>query len=57
MAGEGSVIGAVVGALVTGSLNNGMGLMNIPTDRQQITKGLILLLVVWFDISMRKKRR
>jgi D-xylose transport system permease protein len=57
MGGEGSVIGAVVGALVTGSLNNGMGLMNIPTDRQQIIKGLILLLVVWFDISMRKKRR
>jgi D-xylose transport system permease protein len=57
LGGEGSVIGAVVGALVTGSLNNGMGLMNIPTDRQQIIKGLILLLVVWFDISMRKKRR
>ena len=57
MGGEGSVIGAVVGALVTGSLNNGMGLMNIPTDRQQIIKGLILLLVVWFDIGMRKKRR
>lgn len=57
MGGEGSVIGAVIGALVTGSLNNGMGLMNIPTDRQQIIKGLILLLVVWFDISMRKKRR
>jgi D-xylose transport system permease protein len=57
MGGEGSVIGAVVGALVTGSINNGMGLMNIPTDRQQIIKGLILLLVVWFDIGMRKKRR
>ncbi|QQO10579.1 sugar ABC transporter permease [Breznakiella homolactica] len=57
MGGEGSVIGAVIGALVTGSLNNGMGLMNIPTDRQQIIKGLILLLVVWFDIGMRKKRR
>jgi D-xylose transport system permease protein len=57
MGGEGSVIGAVIGALVTGSLNNGMGLMNIPTDRQQIIKGLILLVVVWFDISMRKKRR
>jgi D-xylose transport system permease protein len=57
MGGEGSVIGAVIGALVTGSLNNGMGLMNLPTDRQQIIKGLILLLVVWFDIGMRKKRR
>lgn len=56
MGGEGSVIGAVVGALVMGSLNNGMGLMNIPTDRQQIIKGVILLLVVWFDIKVRKKR-
>ncbi len=56
MGGEGSVVGAVVGSLVMGSLNNGMGLMNIPTDRQQIIKGAILLLVVWFDIRMRKKR-
>lgn len=56
MGGEGSVVGAVVGALVMGSLNNGMGLMNIPTDRQQIIKGVILLLVVWFDVRMRKKR-
>ncbi len=56
MGGEGSVVGAVVGALVMGSLNNGMGLMNIPTDRQQIIKGVILLFVVWFDVRMRKKR-
>lgn len=56
MGGEGSVVGAVIGALVMGSLNNGMGLMNIPTDRQQIIKGVILLLVVWFDVRMRKKR-
>lgn len=55
MGGEGTIIGAIIGALVMSSLNNGMGLMNIPIEYQYIVKGLILLLAVWFDISSRKR--
>jgi len=51
--GEGTVVGAIVGALVMASLNNGMSLMNVPSEYQLIVKGLILVLAVWFDISSR----
>ena len=51
--GEGTVFGAIIGALVMASLNNGMSLMNISSEYQLIVKGLILILAVWFDISSR----
>lgn len=57
MGGEGTVIGALIGALVLTSLDNGMSLMNLDITFQYIIKGLILLLAVWFDISTRKKSR
>lgn len=53
--GEGTVFGAIIGALVMASLNNGMSLMNISSEYQMIVKGLILLLAVWFDIASRKR--
>ncbi len=51
--GEGTVVGAIVGALVMASLNNGMSLMTVPSEYQLIVKGLILVLAVWFDASSR----
>lgn len=55
MGGEGTVIGAIIGALVMATINNGMSLMNVPTTYQFMVKGLILLLAVWIDITSRKK--
>lgn len=55
MGGSGTVIGAIVGALLMASLNNGMSLMNIDAAWQMIFRGGILLLAVWFDIASRKK--
>ncbi|KGE71695.1 D-xylose ABC transporter permease [Spirochaeta lutea] len=55
MGGEGTVVGAIIGAVLMASLNNGMSLMNISADWQMIFRGLILLLAVWFDIASRKK--
>ncbi len=55
--GEGTVVGAIVGALVMASLNNGMSLLNVPSEYQLIVKGLILVLAVWFDISSRSTNR
>ncbi|MEJ5283746.1 MAG: sugar ABC transporter permease [Brevinematia bacterium] len=57
MGGEGTIIGAVIGALVMTSLDNGMSLLNLDITFQYIIKGLILLMAVWFDISTRKKTR
>ncbi|WP_285757192.1 multiple monosaccharide ABC transporter permease [Nocardiopsis ansamitocini] len=48
--GVGTVIGAVVGALVMGVMNNGMSLIGLGVDWQQGIKGLVLLAAVAFDI-------
>lgn len=55
--GIGSVFGAIIGALVMASINNGMSLMNLDISYQYIIKGLVLLLAVWFDISTRNKSK
>ncbi|WP_010283672.1 multiple monosaccharide ABC transporter permease [Bacillus timonensis] len=48
--GVGTVIGAIVGGLVMGIMNNGMSLIGVGIDWQQAIKGLVLLLAVGFDI-------
>jgi ABC-type xylose transport system permease subunit len=53
--GLGTAVGAVIGALLLESLNNGMGIMNIETSFQQIVDGLVLLVAVYLD--MRNRRR
>jgi D-xylose transport system permease protein len=52
--GSGTAIGAVVGALLLESLNNGMGLMNVESSFQLIVNGLVLLVAVYFDIRGRR---
>ncbi|GMO62098.1 MAG: sugar ABC transporter permease [Treponemataceae bacterium] len=53
--GVGSIIGAVVGGLFIGVLNNGMSLLGVSTDWQQGIKGMILLLAVAFDLYSKSK--
>jgi putative multiple sugar transport system permease protein len=53
--GVGTVIGAVIGALVMGVMNNGMSIVGIGIDWQQAIKGLVLLFAVWFDVRNRDK--
>jgi putative multiple sugar transport system permease protein len=48
--GIGTVAGAVIGALVLGILNIGMGLMGIGIDYQFAIKALVLLLAVFVDV-------
>ena len=54
--GVGTVFGAIIGALVMASLDNGMSLMNVDIMYQYIIKGSILLLAVWIDFQTKKKR-
>ena len=54
--GSGSIIGAVVGALVMGVLNNGMSLVGLSTDIQKIVKGLVLLGAVTADLLSKQKK-
>ncbi|WP_440897539.1 multiple monosaccharide ABC transporter permease [Amphibacillus sp. Q70] len=53
--GIGTVVGAVIGALIMGVLNNGMSLLGVGIDWQQAIKGLVLLGAVAFDILNKKR--
>jgi putative multiple sugar transport system permease protein len=53
--GVGTVIGAIVGGLVMGVMNNGMSLVGLGIDYQQGIKGLVLLLAVGFDLYNKNK--
>lgn len=53
--GVGTVFGAIIGGLVLGVLNNGMSLVGIGTDYQQVIKGLVLLAAVGFDVYNKRK--
>lgn len=48
--GVGKVAGAVIGALIMGVMNNGMSIMGIGIDYQQVIKGLVLLAAVFVDV-------
>nr|WP_245524233.1 multiple monosaccharide ABC transporter permease [Methylobacterium nonmethylotrophicum] len=53
--GVGKVTGAVVGALIMGVMNNGMSILGIGIDYQQVIKGLVLLGAVSIDQYYRKR--
>lgn len=54
--GVGTIVGAIVGGLVMGVLNNGMSIMGIGIDWQMGIKGLVLLIAVGFDIYNQAKK-
>jgi ABC-type xylose transport system permease subunit len=53
--GVGKVMGAVIGAFIMGVMNNGMSIMGIGIDYQQIIKGLVLLAAVFVDVYNKNK--
>ena len=53
--GVGKVIGAVIGAFIMGVMNNGMSILGIGIDYQQVIKGLVLLAAVFVDIYNKNK--
>ncbi|EYD75764.1 ABC transporter, membrane spanning protein (sugar) [Rubellimicrobium mesophilum DSM 19309] len=53
--GSGRIIGAIVGAFIMGVMNNGMSILGIGIDYQQVIKGLVLLAAVIFDVYNKSK--
>lgn len=53
--GIGTVIGAIIGAFVMGVMNNGMSILGVNIDWQQVIKGLVLLAAVFFDVYNKNK--
>ncbi|WP_370681925.1 sugar ABC transporter permease [Comamonas sp. GB3 AK4-5] len=54
--GSGTVYGALIGALVMASLDNGMQQMNVDSSWQMMVKGAVLVLAVWIDVATRSER-
>ena len=57
MGGEGLVFGTLLGALIVGSLNNGMNILGIPTFWQTAVLGATLVLAVVLDAMLRRRAR
>jgi putative multiple sugar transport system permease protein len=53
--GVGKVLGAVIGAFIMGVMNNGMSILGVGIDWQQVIKGLVLLAAVIFDVYNKNK--
>ena len=53
--GIGTIVGAIIGGLVMGVLNNGMSIMGVGVDWQQAIKGMVLLVAVIFDVATKKR--
>jgi putative multiple sugar transport system permease protein len=53
--GVGRVMGAVIGAFVMGVMNNGMSILGVGIDYQQVIKGLVLLAAVLVDVYNKNK--
>ena len=54
--GVGKITGAVIGAFIMGVMNNGMSILGVGIDWQQVIKGLVLLLAVLFDVYSKKNQ-
>ncbi len=55
MGGRGTVFGAIVGALIMASLDNGMSLKSVEPYVQYLVKGAVLVTAVGFDMLGRRR--
>ena len=55
MGGRGTVFGAILGALIMASLDNGMTILGVQNSTQYVIKGAVLVIAVWFDMLGRRK--
>ena len=55
MGGEGSLQGAMFGALLVGMINNGLRLMGVPSTYHSVVKGIVIIIAVSVDAYGRYK--
>ncbi|WP_030155265.1 multiple monosaccharide ABC transporter permease [Glycomyces sp. NRRL B-16210] len=53
--GVGTIIGAVIGGLVMGVMNQGMSILSVGQDMQSVILGLVVLAAVLFDVWNKKR--
>lgn len=52
--GRGRLVGTLIGALIIGTLNNGMNLLGISSFYQQVVKGIVIIIAVLLDRKNKK---
>jgi ribose transport system permease protein len=57
MGGEGSLLGALIGALIMGVLRNGLNLLNVSSFFQQVIIGIVIIGAVLVDMSLKRRGR
>ena len=55
--GTGTILGALIGAVLMQSLQNGMVLLGVQSAPQQMIMAGVLIFAVWFDVIYQKRRR
>lgn len=55
--GRGKISNTIVGALIMGILFNGFVMLDVPQPIQQMAVGVIIIVAVWLDGVLRKRRR
>ena len=56
--GRGTIVGTIIGALVIGTLNNGLTLMGISSFLEQVITGAVIVIALIIDqLQQRAERR
>jgi ribose transport system permease protein len=55
MGGEGTIMGAILGAAIVGVMQNGMVLLNISSYLQDVILGAVLVVAVVYDTLRRRE--
>jgi D-xylose transport system permease protein len=56
LGGVGTVFGALVGALIMSSLTTGLQMLNVAPAWQYLARGMVLVLAVLLDVTMKKQK-
>jgi D-xylose transport system permease protein len=56
LGGEGTIVGAMIGALIMASLTNGLQIMNFPAAWQYVVSGVVLVIAVLGDVYLKRNR-
>jgi ribose transport system permease protein len=53
--GKGSIVGTVIGALIISVINNGLQIMSIPQEWQNVILGIVILVAVYADMARKRE--
>jgi ribose transport system permease protein len=52
--GKGSIVGTIIGALIISVINNGLQIMSIPQEWQNVILGVVILIAVYADMARKR---